>query len=751
MSLMSCHRRSGSRWGHPRRSIPLCLTGWALGWVLMLIGGLGHAFPVWAVSTQQVVHNTPEAFGAGTLESIAVGQEGVLSMAPALSKRVDVPDPVVWRVGQDSKGNLYLATGNDGRVYIVRPGAKKPEVLADFAETLVMGLAVRPDGMVFAATSPDGKVYRVADGTPPQPLANPSPRYLWDMILDSKGNLLVATGAPGSVIRINESGTIDTVLSTTETHLLSLATGITTESRGLLFVGSAENGYVYQVDLNRPSAPPEVLLDAPGNEVKQVLPMPDGAVVALTLGTGGEGSDNPLSGLIAKAAASDQPPPESLQTRVYRLVSQRAPELLWQSIGISGHSLGLWNGSPDNPTPGVLLGIGEEGKIALISGPDKAALIADASGEQVTQLLTLPAPQSDPGVWAVVSNPGALYRLSLSSAGEGIYQSPVIDSKGFAEWGSMDVRLEQPMQGSISVQTRSGNTGSVDDTWAAWQDLKADSRPDNAPVGGRITSAPARYLQYRLMLRAKEQKSPRVREVGVFFLPLNQPPVFTELVVLDPDLRLEKKEQFSSDPEPRGINRPKVPSTPPGLKEKEEPGTQALRWTATDPDEDSLRYSVSLRRTGETVWKPLKGDLEENFVNFPARTLPDGWYQAKVVASDVAANRVEAVRETEKISAPFPIDHAAPLLASASAKVVGRSAQVRLDVQELTTRVTDARYSLDGGTFVRMFPDDKVLDEAEERFSFSLGELSVGEHVLVLEVVDFVGNVATGKLAISIK
>lgn len=731
---------------------------------IFLAGGLPGtgAEVALAVSSQRVVHGEPEALAKGELEGVSVSREGVLTLAPALSRKVEVPEPVLWRVGQDQKGNLYFATGTDGKVYMLRFGGTKPEVLADFLETQVLGLAVRPDGMVYAATSPDGRIFRVADGTPAQPVANPNPRYLWDMVLDGKGGLLVATGSPGGVVRVTDAGVIQPVLTTAEEHILSIAL----DSKGNLYAGSAEHGYVYRVELDKPDAPPAVLFDAPGNEVKQVLPWPDGAVMALTLGPTEEGAtDSPLSGLLAKAATGSTPAADGLLTRVFKVYDPkylpktgdrgegkgpefRPPELLWQSLGFSGHSLGNFQGT-------LLMGVGEEGKIASIPGFEQEQILADASGEQVTGLVPVLYPQADGGMWVAVSNPGAVYKLGPGLADRGVFTSEVIDSGTFADWGRIVVRQELPQVGGLELQTRTGNTGLPDNTWTPWQDakLQAGTGSDRA---WQLASTASRYVQYRLTFRAGsgangDKAGPRVRQVEVFFLPANQPPVFTELTVLDPDIRVEKKEDFKSDPEPRGINRPKAEPSPPGLKEKEAPGVQALRWMVADVDGDELRYTVSIRAVGESKWRALSTLQEDPFINFPARSIADGWYQVKVMASDATSNRGEMARQTERISPAFPIDHTPPTLAGLSARLNGRVGQVRLDVQELTTRIVQARYALDGGPFFQMFSDDRVLDEAEEHFGFSLGELSVGEHSLVVEVEDLVGNVATGKLNLSVK
>lgn len=251
-------------------------------WLALLVL-IVPAMTVEAVTTQQKVQATPADFGQGELEQVAVTQEGRLTLAPALTRLAEIPAPILWRMGADSKGNVYLASGNEGKIYLVRAGSNKVEVLADFPETQVLALAVRPDGMVYAATAPDGKIFRLSDGTPPAVFVAPGARYVWDLLLDGKGGLLAATGSPGRVLRIAESGAIETLLKSDEEHLLSLST----DGKQQLYVGSAEEGLVYRLDLSRKDPAPFVLFDAPGNEVKQVLALPDGSVFALTLGPAG--------------------------------------------------------------------------------------------------------------------------------------------------------------------------------------------------------------------------------------------------------------------------------------------------------------------------------------------------------------------------------------------------------------------------------------------------------------------------------
>jgi len=72
----------------------------------------------------------------------------------------DTGQAYIWSSVADARGNVYLGTGHDGRIYRVTPDGKGA-LWYDAAELDVTALAVAADGTLFAGTSPDGKVYRI--------------------------------------------------------------------------------------------------------------------------------------------------------------------------------------------------------------------------------------------------------------------------------------------------------------------------------------------------------------------------------------------------------------------------------------------------------------------------------------------------------------------------------------------------------------------------------------------------------------
>src|SRR5215469_18540343 len=74
-----------------------------------------------AVVTQKVTHDTFEAFSGGDFENVSLTSDGHLQLAPAITNLASVTDPIIWAAVQDKKGNIFLGTGNQGKVYKLTP------------------------------------------------------------------------------------------------------------------------------------------------------------------------------------------------------------------------------------------------------------------------------------------------------------------------------------------------------------------------------------------------------------------------------------------------------------------------------------------------------------------------------------------------------------------------------------------------------------------------------------------------------
>src|SRR5262249_23034295 len=53
----------------------------------------------------------------GESHGVSISDTGALMLAPALTQLFNTEQPYVWSTATDDKGNVYLGTGHDGRIY----------------------------------------------------------------------------------------------------------------------------------------------------------------------------------------------------------------------------------------------------------------------------------------------------------------------------------------------------------------------------------------------------------------------------------------------------------------------------------------------------------------------------------------------------------------------------------------------------------------------------------------------------------
>ena len=91
--------------------------------------------PLLSVSPVFWETRTYEDFRKGTLSNLSLTNEDRLVLAPRFDSVFNTDQPFVWSTAVDSRGNVYLGTGHDGKVYKVDPSGKG-EPVADLTEMM---------------------------------------------------------------------------------------------------------------------------------------------------------------------------------------------------------------------------------------------------------------------------------------------------------------------------------------------------------------------------------------------------------------------------------------------------------------------------------------------------------------------------------------------------------------------------------------------------------------------------------------
>ena len=696
------------------------------------------------------------------LRGLTVEANGSLTLAPTVSEVFDTKQAYIWSVAADGAGNIYLGTGNEGRVYRV-DSTGKGALFYQSTEVSVMALATDAAGNIYAGTSPEGKVYRITPGGESKVFFEPKSKYIWGLAFDRQGRLLVATGDRGVLYRVAPDGTGTTLATISQSNL----TALRVDEAGNAIVGTDPGGMVVRVT---PEGRVFTLFDSDQREIHDLAVGRDGAIYALALA---ESAGSGASSAAAPASTSAQPAAASFEGNVTVVLSDvqvidspaggavTAPgagnsqmkSLLYQ-IDPNGAAQPLWESREAvafalsaREDGGLLIGTGQKGRILAIR-PDRqssptgfTSILANLPEGQVARLI-----RAGDRLYAASSNLGKLFAIGTSGAagsGEGMITSKVHDSSHHASWG----RLDWTGEGRIEFQTRSGNTADSDQTWSEWsKPITPNDGKESARVsGGRIESQPARYLQWRATLRrAGTDAVPRLREVTISYLPRNLAPRLTTLTALPVGVSLQPAPQQPIEGVTRSLQAEAASITgvvamPP--RRVFQQGAVSLQWQAEDRNSDQLEYSVHYRAASAAEFYPLRTGLRENYLTIESRDLPDGRYVFKVTATDRLSNPASLALVGERETEPIFIDNSPPQVTITPPAINGQQATLNVTATDATSTIRRAEYQLDGGQWLPVFPLDGLADSRQEQFSIRIDLPDSRPHLIAVRLFDANSNI----------
>lgn len=674
-------------------------------WILVLTATMAN---VDAVTPTLWVQNTQEAFSKGEADGVTITRDGEVLLGPTLTEFADTGEEFVWAVAAGGQGRVYAGTGSEGRVYRLADG--KADLVFDSPERAIFSLHVASNGTVYAGSSPGGLVYAIPPSGEPKTFARTEDQHVWAIVGDGKGGLYAATGGGvGRVVKITSGGHVETVLEASDPNVTSLARA----ADGTLYAGTDQNGLIYRVS---PGGAVDVLYDTPENEVKALAVHADGRLIAGAMNSAGPSGNRPPPGGNGRNGGGKAP---KGQAAVYEIAK-------------TGSGWRLW----DVPGPSVQgLAVRADGSITVLTGGKGRVyrLFPDGSHSVTTTVAEAEpwafAPDGNGGGWIAASGTGQVFRLGSDPSGSGSLTSEPEDFALVSTWGRVAWEGESPEGTSVSFEVRSGNSEVPDETWSDWSKVGA----------GAIGVRAARYIQLRTNLTGDGRKSPTVREVMVSGLPENVRPLVIDLKVSGPH------EEKSGGGGKNGGGR--RGGSPPG----ESADGWEISWTGADANNDTLEYALHFRGRGETAWKLLAEDLSDSRYVWNTESAPEGPVQVRVTVSDAPSNPGHLAQRTERVSAPFVVDHTEPVVKIASVEASSGGAQVRASVSDATSFVRSAAVSVDSGDWEVVFPEDGVFDSADETIATTLSGLGSGEHVVVIRATDGRGNVGVAKRVFVVK
>lgn len=724
---------------------------------LPLFGLLGIAalcLSLQAVVPQKWELRTKEDFLKGKLAGVAVSNDGVLALAPKEQKIEAPTEEFYLSVLLTPDGITYLGTGHGGKVYRIGKDGKG-EVYFQAPEMDVTCLIQDKRGALYAATSPNGKIYRITDKLKGEPFFDPAEKYIWDLEFMDSGNLWVAVGETGGIYEVTPQGEGRKIFKTEENHILCLKkTG-----RGDVLAGSGGDGLVYRLS---PEGRVSVIFETPYEEVRSLAVDREGMVYAAASGTpskprrdegtvaqarpetGGAAvrgatvsttvtavSVPSLAGISGAEALVALGPSQRESGALYRISGDGMAKVLWSSSDEMIYTV-LWKADDQK----IIFGTGNRGRIYSVDKDEKVSLLLEGNSEQVYQLVPL-----DSRIYILSNNPCYLGQLLTEQRFEGEYLSGVLDARTLSAWGRISWQGTAEAGSSIQLQTRSGNTYEPNSTWSEWS-------PPYQKREEQILSPKGRFIQCKALFKTMTGKvSPALDTLTLFYLQTNIAPAVTRLEFLKPNevyLKLPEQEDVilgveRNLPEPAQKKDDLKISFP--AKKAERKGFQTIVWDAADENVDTLSYTISLRKEGESEWRVIQDGWTETLYAFDTLSYPDGTYFVRITASDSPSNPAGLDLSAEKVSAPLVIDNSLPVIKNFTAARNGASIDVAFTAEDAYSYIEEVKFLVRPGAWRVVFPVDGICDSRSEAFKFSVKLPAGAENLITVRVRDSYGNV----------
>ncbi|MFQ5713072.1 MAG: hypothetical protein ACE5GU_03475 [Candidatus Scalinduaceae bacterium] len=731
---------------------------------------------LYATTTRTWIETDRSDFAKGKLENVSVHDRGKLTLSPNKLRIKEVPAAYVWCLAKNEAGLIFAGTGDPGSIFKITQNGDVTEFYKT-PELHVKTIATDNTGNIYAGTLPHGRIYKItSDGKGGIFCELPDP-YIWDLVFDSNGNLYAATGNNGIIYKISEEGIPSVFFDSPYSNILDLAideennTYAACEPEGLIYKittnGNAsvlydteesevhclaidKNGILYAgtssgippvLPIITPPTPPQIQLPLPIEE----LPYEANDILLNDLfpNTNMDNSKHPAEDYI-KDEFRERPVPAE-RNSVYRIDKDgRVKEIL---VVEKAFILCLTVNSNND----VLVGTGNKAKLfKIVNGNvEDTSLLYDFYESQVLDIL----PYKDGYKYIATGNNANVYQLSSDYSSKGTYESGVHDTSYISSWGCISWEGKTPSQTEIRLSTRSGNSKKPDSTWSDWSEEYERS-------GEKTKSPPARFIQYRVTLTTNDSiTAPILDNASIAYLPQNQPPLIKSITISSP--RDSSREKTDAN------NNSKIYKTPSYPKKNEsnfglsihEP-KKLINWEASDPNNDRLRFDLEYKGIEENKWNELRRNIkEEKIYHWNTNRIPDGYYQVKVIASDVLDNPMELALKEEKASNAFLVDNTRPIISDLKtimeadpSERLGRAGRARNTLiisgiaRDEMCNITEIQYSVDSGDWNPVFPADKIFDSKEESFLLKIPYVSSEEHAIVINAIDAEGNVGSSRI-----
>jgi hypothetical protein len=704
----------------------------------------------------------------GTLYA-GTGPQGVLLQVKdeKVSTVLELGDGInITSLLADADGSLLIGTsGEKGQVLkIDHPGDKPHVFFEQKGVQYIWSMVKTPDGALYLATGPNGELFELKDGTRTTILKTDDNNFMC-MVSDGKDLLYLGSDPNGLVYRVNRKTHESFVMYNAQETEIS---GLALDAKGDLYVGTSQASDQPQAPedtgakdkAGRPEGGPggvPIQSQPPTAPAPPVVPNPNPDPIPkldVMFADPADGPDEPGPGGDKPAPPPGNDPNAPKSPDATTKGAPQGPNQQTPNAANAGQPAPTGNAIYKIDPNGfvtevfrsqvlILSMIEKNGVILAATGPDgliyqvnpdadETSVIAKVDAKDVTCLLKT----HDDRIILGTANVGGLASMGTGYAKDGTYTSQVFDATQTSKFGRMQMHGHLPAGTTLTLSTRSGNVKEPTDTsWSKW----SDEQPAAEFV--KTQSPAARFFQYRLSFSTSaDTATPVVDDVDVAYLMPNLPPQIKSIKVV----------LGSITPQPPG--QPPDAQQPPAAQPQPSGKTQTIVWDAGDPNNDPLVFSLYYRQGENSPWILLKDKLKENTYEWDTRSVADGRYQVKVVASDAAANPVGQGKTANRVSDTVIVNNTAPTIGDIKSTVNGNSVTVTLRAVDRTGTIAAVDYAVDSSQdWQAATPSDTMFDSPDATATLTAEKLSAGAHEIALRVTDNRGNTAYQSVFVTIK
>ncbi len=754
---------------------PLALRGTFIALAFTSIAAL-HAAPLSRRTEIDFFRDVPSR----NLKGLAARSDGRLVAGPTLTDlNGDAPADLLWSLAPGANPNTWLVgSGPDGKLFELTVDSAKSTFTAreliKLDDPHLYALARLPDGSILAGTSPRGALVLIREGLQVARVSLPVDSIFDILLPANQGDVLIATGNPARIYSINLSaferaGVLPEKITDSAT-LASYGIRVFGEVRdrnlrrlarltdGRVVAGSAPKGNIYAFDpslapaADGPMHTPIILQENRDAEVTDFLPAADGGFYAtLTFSsTAGETRITP------SRPGRDLPDPLAALTSPNERFTGRSTLVWFPPNGFpetvaSRNNTAFYRANRHDDL--ILLAGGEQGEVLGYDPAQRLSLTF--AGSASSQLNAFAAFPNAPGRFLLLRNNAPGLAL-LDFTGKSVREAETrrLDLGVPAQLGALRFhRVRDLPESKLSIDFRTSNGSDEIEGWSSWAALHHDDG------GWSAADRRGRHVRFRVRLPADAPATAQLDKAHLYFLPQNRRPQLQEFRLLSPNFGVIP----APEPMPQTVvslsqviqgapkeDESKLKTSFLGSQIVPTPGAQVVLWTVSDPDNDNLVSTFSVRRDGDHTWTDLVLNSPDPYVQFDTSHFADGLYFTRLVVSET-----DPRRESDRLTTTFDtddllIDRTAPEILEASAKRGSDRLVLTVRGRDALSIVYGIEAILNNNTRAETEqPLDGIRDSREETFAIEL-PLARATNATSVEVIlyDQIGNTTARRLKI---